>query len=167
MKGIGTNYPDSFTSARGFLIFGERELLDAFKAFYDKRFISGMDLQTWKYRAEGLLLARILFGDFTQWLYGQLEGEFLYGQRINFLEDTLRFITMGSRAISINNWVDLLEDYPETNVLIDRQNSERRLKAAFPNPMLTVDAIVSWCKQPAGFDDMIITLNILFGEAKP
>jgi hypothetical protein len=167
MRGIGTNYPDSFTSVRGFLIFGERELLDAFNAYYSKRFISGIDLQTWKYRAEGLRAAKILFGDFTQWLYGQLEGEFLYGQRLLFLEDTLRFITMGTRSVSINNWVDLLEDYPETNVLIDRQGSERRLKAAFPNPMHTVDVIIAWCKQPSGFEDLIITLNILFGDAKP
>jgi hypothetical protein len=165
MQNIGEGYPDHFTSPRGFLIFGETERLDQFQRYYKSRQAADLNRQTWLHRAEGLRHAKSLFGDFSQWLYGQLDGEFLYGRRLDFLEDTLRFITMGQRSITIQNWEDLLEDFPETGVFINRGVAEARLKVAFPTPLTTVDAIANWCSQPSGFDDMVCTLNILFGEA--
>ena len=166
MRGLTEDYPDSFTTPRGYLVFGEVERLDNFRNYYKVRKLATFDPQTWLHRGEGIRHAKFLFGDFSQWLYGQLDGEFLYGRRLDFLEDTLRFITMGRRNVSVQNWNDLLEDFPETAVHINRNTAEAQLKRAFPVALTTVDVIVNWCSQPGGFDDMVCTLDILFGEAK-
>lgn len=115
-------------------------------------------------RMYAINVAKVYIGAFKPWLGAMLNGEYLYGRRLDFIIDTLSFIETGRRTISISNWNDLLMEEVLPNKLLITQ--ETRNKVA--NTGLNLDSfsqiISRWCRQVNGFDDMLCTLNILFGD---
>jgi len=147
-------------SPRGF--FAHDEIGKEIKELYDKRYDSSVNLQSWHYRQSVLRCAKKAFGSsFSQWALTQAKSGYLYGRRLDFLIDTVCFIIGERRALSVTNWYELLEENvnPKKEAVFPR-NIER-LKS-FPLST-TVEAISKWCSQPNGVEDMVCTLNILFG----
>ncbi len=107
-----------------------------------------------------------LLGPINLWVNRQVSrNRFLYDQNYEFLIDTLKFIHTGRRGISnLMSWYQLLSEYPDSipGVCQDRWNSVVR-KISQP---LTEDLIAMWLSHPTGFDDLMMTAFIMFGDSK-
>lgn len=119
----------------------------------------------WDFKNSVIKRACILFGDFNYWLNLQFAGnDNIYDLNLAFLEDTVGFIRTGKREMSIQNWQSLLLENPDP---VYGCASPERLKA-----LKIVDAsefsnfIGQWCHWDGGFNDMLCTLNTVFGVSK-
>lgn len=119
----------------------------------------------WSFRKKVIQAAKRLLGGNTNWFLSQDHNPMLFEYNYQFVIDTLRFIATGSRRISIHAWPDLVTNYPEGQVA---DVSERHDVAdMFESAALTTstDVLIQlWCSRTGGFDDMICTLYILFGD---
>lgn len=119
----------------------------------------------WEYRRkvinEGL---RLLSGQYN-WFIKQDHNNFVTGYKYEFLIDTLRFIATGRRNMDIHTWPMLIADEVESG--LTDTNNRNRIKQAFNEFDLSYDnpeLIAKWCSWPKGFDDMVYTFNLLFGN---
>lgn len=108
-------------------------------------------------------VAMSLFGDFPTFLRTQKNNPFLYGYNYEFLLDTLKFIQTGCRKVSIHNWKPLLAEWAEPH-------SDHRQRASSGQlDKLTrysgVEIVAQWCSHPGGFDDMVMTMGLMFGSS--
>ena len=139
---------------------------ETFAELYDKALSAGDGGLSWHQRAEVIRAAKKAFGPFRKWLEVQTKSSLLYGRRLDFIHDTLGFIAHGKRRISVHNWPDLLEEMPSFRKDLVRQDLMNQF-AVYPlNINSTAEIIADWCAQPKGFDDMLCTLNILFGSPR-
>lgn len=106
--------------------------------------------------------------DFRQWIYAQHDAGTTGELHIDFLQDTLNFIQYGKRDLSLSNWLPMLT---LADVGSNVTPVEERVKLFFSDPETErernaslVDVIQRWCSQDGGFEDMIQTLHVLFGE---
>lgn len=139
---------------------------DKIKELYDRRFDADFKPTSWAYRRAALVLAKTHLQRFRVWLTEQTNGEYLYGRRLEFLLDTLNFIQTGKRKMGVNNWFELLEENPAPDRYSVPRNAKEQL-FSFEIPYNSiVDLLVQWTTHTGGFDDMVCTLNILFGSGK-
>lgn len=107
-----------------------------------------------------------LTGPFNIWMERQVSrNRYLYDQNYEFLIDTFKFIHSGRRSISnLLSWYQLLSEYPdpEIGVTQDRWNSVIRKISNRP----TEDLMAKWLSHPTGFDDLMMTAFIMFGDSK-
>lgn len=120
----------------------------------------------WSYRRLVFPTAMAVFGDFATFLSTQKLNPFLYGYNYEFLIDTLRFIETGRRRISVQNWFDLLlENHEPNNDWRTRSNAE--LESFTRKYRSDTAAVVSrWVSHDGGFNDLVVSMHILFGVAK-
>jgi len=121
--------------------------------------------QTWAYRKRVIQCAKRLFGGRPSWFLSQDVNPMVVEYNYHFVLDTIRYIATGYRRISIHAWPDLLANHPKAAV--DEVRERHDIADAFEQLALTTSAdalIQAWCKHPHGFDDMICTLNLLFGD---
>jgi len=122
------------------------------------------------YRQKVLLVALNAFGvdNFQTWTMAQFAGPSTGEMHAEFLEDTLAFIMTGKRKMQLVNWLPLLTlSDLNTNVTIPTEE----IKAFFVDPQSNrarnvklIDVLQRWCSHEGGFEDMIQTLHILFGD---
>lgn len=122
----------------------------------------------WNYRKKVIDLAlKILsaHGD-TNWFLLQVLNTGLHKQNQPFLKDTVRFIATGRRRISINAWPMLVtsEVASEVGTNPDVDLAETLKEFGIDYNTSNADLIQRWCSQPNGFNDLICTLNILYGS---
>lgn len=120
----------------------------------------------WSYRRLVFPLAMMLFGNFIKFVQNQKENPFLYGYNYEFLTDTLQFIETGHRKVSVQNWIDLLTERSQPR---DDYRVRPRLNLTTFIQVVGSDTpsiIAKWCSHHGGFEDMVMTLNIMFGIAK-
>lgn len=107
-----------------------------------------------------------LVGPMGLWVQRQVSNNrFLYDQNYEFLVDTLKFIHSGRRSISnLLSWYQLVSEYPDPvpGVTQDRWNSVMRKLISPP----TEDLMAKWLSHPTGFDDLMMTAFIMFGDSK-
>jgi hypothetical protein len=83
-----------------------------------------------------------------------------------YLEDTLGFLTTGTRQMHMTNWLSLVTHSDVTNgtapvsVLADRFFESNGRSGG---TMLT-SIIQRWVSQPGGLEDLVQSLKLLFGE---
>lgn len=107
-----------------------------------------------------------LTGPFNLWMERQVSrNRYLYDQNYEFLLDTFKFIHTGRRSISnLLSWYQLMSEYPspEVGVTQDRWTSHTRKVSNKP----TEDLLAKWLSHPTGFDDLMMTAFIMFGDSK-
>lgn len=107
-----------------------------------------------------------LMGPLSSWVSRQANNNpYLYDTNYEFMLDTLKFINTGKRQYSnMLTWYDLLNEYPsrQPGVTIDRWNS--LIKNVTQD--INFDYMSKWINQPNGFDDIMMTAMIMFGESK-
>lgn len=107
-----------------------------------------------------------LMGPLNLWTERQVSrNRFLYDQNYEFLVDTLKFIHTGQRSISnLMTWYQLLSEYPNAipGITQDRWNSIMRKISSRP----TEELFARWLSHPTGFDDIMMTAFIMFGDSK-
>lgn len=128
-----------------------------------------IDFADWDYRLNVIEETFRLFGaNFEEWVLYQInENTLVYDHSLEFLLDTLNFITGSGRRVSTFVWRELLLNNPPQKSRVEISNRRiRKLKEVFPKiPTQTADVIQLWCSQEDGFEDLIISLFIFFGPA--
>lgn len=119
---------------------------------------------TWEFRKKVIDLAQTLFAGNFNWFIRQDKNAAITDQNYLFLLDTVRFIATGRRRLSIYTWPALLTYNVPVGNTVDARNEISQL---FIDLALGTDAntvIQKWLSHPKGFDDMMYTLNMLFGN---
>ena len=127
-----------------------------------------------EFRTEALKVALSAFGtaDFLEWFGTQYTSPAASSLHNDFLLDTLKFISTGTRNMSVETWASLLSITDEGNNIgkvpekakeFFGLNQYEVFSSARVNVNL-VDVIQNWCSKPNGLLDMINTLHILFGN---
>jgi hypothetical protein len=118
----------------------------------------------WEFRRKLINRSLDLFRHFPDWLNAQEDNPKMTPHMRAFLEDTLSFINTGRRRMAI---------FPRAHCIVAEQEifpkpkyrqsrSAPKLKA-----MLNVDGkdyMYHWLKHDNGFDDLLATVNVIFGD---
>lgn len=118
----------------------------------------------WEFRKKVIDLAQSLFAGNFNWFIRQDKNAAITDQNYMFLLDTVRFIATGRRRLSIYTWPTLLSYNVPVGNTVDARNeiSQLFIDLALGTDVNTV--IQKWLSHPKGFDDMMYTLNMLFGN---
>lgn len=154
---------DHNLSPRGFLIpssFSSEKLTDYYENLFKAQSVNPA---TWQVRSEGVKLAKAILGNsLIRWTATQVNHSYLYGRRIEFLLDTFNFIQTGKRKVSVDNWYELLEEFPRPD---PSQTGPRKAQILqkFESVMTDPNFIAQWCSHKNGFEDMVCTLFTIAG----
>ncbi|AEH03518.1 virion structural protein [Pseudomonas phage PhiPA3] len=117
----------------------------------------------WEFRKQVIDLALVLFGGNYNWFLRQDHNATLTGVNYDFLLDTVRFIATGKRRVNLHTWPALLTYEPTQPINVEER---RNIAGLFHELNLSLDTkaiIQKWCTHKGGFDDLMYTMNMLFG----
>lgn len=123
----------------------------------------GAPTATWEFRRKVIRLAVILFTGRTNWFISVDSEPTIQHYNYEFILDTVRYIATGHRRLSIHSWPDLIGHNQDG--VIDKEHAAVRSlfkDLALSNDMLSL--IQRWCSYKGGVEDLMYTLNILFGD---
>jgi hypothetical protein len=127
-----------------------------------------------EFRKQVLNAALDAFGtdNFFYWYTAQAGSPAFGDLHRDFMEDTLHYIQTGQRKMCLENWQALLttDDSGERS-----EELSSAAKAFFgiktpeeqwrsPQYRRLDEVIQKWCSQPTGFEDLLSTLHVLFGN---
>ncbi len=127
--------------------------------------------KSFEYREQVLKAALGAFGtkSFIDWCRLQEESPYLTDLHRRFLNDTFEFIKTGKRSMVPNTWSAIVK--PRITGAVDdatgyyyKEYFRLNQASLLRRPFGVSDTIVAWTGQPGGFEDMIATLHILFGD---
>ena len=119
----------------------------------------------WEFRKRVIDLARVKFAGNYNWFIRQDNNALIADHNYAFLKDTVRFIATGKRRMSIHTWPMLLTSEPPAGLqLIEDRRDISELFISFDLASDVDKMLQSWLKQKGGFDDLMYTLNMLFGS---
>ena len=119
------------------------------------------------FKLEAIETMSSMYGIFERFMRYQFDFNYLmHGLNLDFLEDTIRYITTGRRDYSLLTWKELVARNPD---YIVRANAQRRWYAVGKTFGIKNDTdlkhyISMWCSRSGGFEDMLYTTWILFGS---
>lgn len=119
---------------------------------------------SWAFKLRVIICVARLFRGFERWL--RLQAEFndnVYDLNWSFLEDTVRFIRGKPRIYPLQNWIDLLREHPDERV---GSASPRRYRDLQMQAGEFSNYVGMWVTRENGFDDMLSTAYVLFGQSK-
>lgn len=130
------------------------------------RYTSPLNQSTmWSFRKRVIKAAKRLLAGRPNWFITQDENPWVAEYNYQFVVDTLRFIGTGRRRMSVHTWRELVRHAPEDGLSVASERHD--IADMFTKLDLTtsVDALIQmWCSRPKGFDDMVNTLYLLFGD---
>ena len=127
--------------------FRERVLVEALKAFGVKDYEANN-------HTENL---------FAYWAMSQSKGLYFSAMHKRFVLDTIRFITTGIRHMEPSQWLIVLKAEP---ISIKDKDYPYDLTPLEDLPSGIDSVLAKWVGHRGGFSDLLMTLNILFGERK-
>lgn len=118
--------------------------------------------RSWNYRRSVIESAIRLFGNFDVWLRDQRNNPWIVGHNRKFIEETVDFIHGKPRLLSVHVWQDLIEDTSDIgrSLSINALGIDLSSKGRGES---TTQMLQQWMSRPNGIDDLILTLNVLFG----
>jgi len=119
---------------------------------------------TWEFRKKVIDLAQTLFAGNFNWFIRQDTNAMITDQNYMFMLDTVRFIATGKRRLSIYTWPTLLSYKVPVGSAVDSRNEISKLfiELALATDVNTI--LAKWVSHKGGFDDLMYTLNMLFGN---
>jgi hypothetical protein len=123
-----------------------------------------------EFRENIIKLAKEAFNNISMydWLNIQSNANTVTSLHYNFIIETLDFISGTPRTIQTSQWIRLLEVSKKAESIyidIDKYfKKEGRVTKTTPLPGVLSDFIVSWLSRPNGFEDMLISLYVIFGD---
>lgn len=143
--------------------------VEALYAQYIKRTAATL---AFEFREKLLIVALNAFGtsQFDFWFEMQLKSPVAGDYHRRFLDDTLRFINTGRRDMALETWQALVtsQDHGDHNSQMSDFAREffGRPIGGWHSPRNTnlIDVVQQWCSQPNGFEDLLGTLHLLFGN---
>jgi hypothetical protein len=130
--------------------------------------------KSFDFRERILLVALHAFGtqSFLDWLILQEKSPYLSDTHRRFINDTLEFISTGKRAMSVVTWKSFIR-VRELNGGDSTPELKTRKFFCINGPVDTASqryslktVLTSWVGQPGGFEDLLFTLHILFGDSE-
>lgn len=130
--------------------------------------------KSFDFRERILLVALHAFGttSFLDWLILQEKSPYLTDIHQRFINDTLNFIQTGRRGMSIVTWKSFIR-VREVNAGDTTPALNTRSYFNINGPVDTraqkfslVENINAWVRQEGGFEDLLFTLHILFGDSE-
>lgn len=127
--------------------------------------------KSFNFREEILISALTAFGteDFLAWINLQSENPYSTQNHYRFINDTLQFIKTGKRALNIQHWLILLNGVdPKADNKVSIRSDEyfgTTLPLHQRQPTRLKHHIVKWVSNPGGFEDLLGTMHVLFGDA--
>lgn len=123
-------------------------------------------------REKVIKLAKVLFSNpsFFKWIQLQTDHGHISDLHNTFLIDTLEYLTTGQRQLEISQWVGLIEKSIKTTATkVDiARFFDRELYGSMGYDKLlpsTVNDILDiWVRKPNGFEDLLISLYVIFGN---
>jgi hypothetical protein len=148
------------------LYFYHKEINDIYEDWRgDKTLMKSMD-----FRERILKAAKDAFNSYSiyQWFLMQGNTETLTELHQRFIYDTLSFVQGQKRSIEAVQWIRLLEASEKTQgvkIDVDKyfDNVNFKQEANFSSSALST-FLVTWTSQPNGFEDLMITLFVIFGD---
>lgn len=122
------------------------------------------EANSWEFRRKVINRAMDLFRFFPEWLQAQEENPKLTPHMRAFLEDTLSFINTGRRRMAIVSRAYCLQAELE---LPNKPKYRRGRSTPKLKMMLNIDGkdyMYHWLKHDNGFEDLLATVNVIFGE---
>ena len=136
---------------------------------------------TMEFRERLLRAAVAAFGTHSFWIWyeNQFRSPMVEATHLEFIDDTLNFIMCGSRQYHHSVWLRLLENdtVSRENLIVQSHGSVRATQKAAdyfgltpnkPGPdnhtAMLVKTIQLWVSHDTGFDDLMRTLHLLFGQ---
>lgn len=114
-------------------------------------------------------------GSFYHWCKLQEKSPFFTANHRRFLNDTFRFIESGKRGIQLLTWVSIVKCDPyepssgavayNIDEFFGSQNANPDGTVSGSKSNLLADNLCRWTQRLDGFNDLLGTMNILFGEA--
>lgn len=158
-----TMYPSRFTSradGEGVVISQGDATVKALTDIYHARTAVS---RSWKFRRSVVETALRLFGNFDTWLKDQRANPHVVGTNRQFIEDTFNFIHGKPRTMSVVLWGDVIHDAGDLRRLMTQQalGAEPTLSGSRESTVLILQ---QWLARDNGIEDLILTLNVLFGE---
>lgn len=130
-------------------------------------------ISSFDFREQIITIALTSFGSYSFYEWCKLQNKSPYFTQMHkrFLNDTFSMLEGNPRSINISTWQSLLS-FKEANIadiqseyLFDdffRANEAIVCRRSFR----LSDNISTWCAQVNGFEDLVMTLNILFGSVE-
>lgn len=134
-------------------------------ALYNEFIAPGAQVKNWQFRKRVIQLAVKLISGGSNWFIAVDEDRRVQEYNYEFILDTVRFIATGRRRTSIYSW-PLLISSPEENVLAKEHGEVRKLFKELALTTSHTTLIQKWCEQPGGIDDLMFSLNIIFGDRR-
>jgi len=105
--------------------------------------------------------------NFRYWLDLQRNSKYYSNLHIEFLNDTIKFMSEGRRSVNIETWVRLVggPSLEHENVPKAHPTYRSEFNSLFDNEGL-VDAISHWTAHEGGFKDLLTFCFIVFGKNK-
>lgn len=127
-------------------------------------------MKSMEFRERIIKAAKDAFNSYSiyQWFLMQGNTETLTELHQKFIYDTLAFVQGQKRAIEAVQWIRLLEASEKTQgvkINVDRyfDNVNFKQEAKFSSSALST-FLVLWTSRPNGFEDLMITLFVIFGD---
>ena len=119
-------------------------------------------MMLFEWREQLMATALHAFGtqDVKLWVKVQDDSPHCGQHHTHFIEDCLRFAETGKRERVLSIWHNIIsdEDYGTMNIA-----SNYLRQSVFRNAKLP-ELLTSWVAQRGGYDDLLISMNILFGN---
>jgi hypothetical protein len=138
---------------------GDHELAVVYDLYINRK----VDTDSWEFRKQVLAVALRLLANFKQWVNDQSVNANVMGYNLEFLKDTLNYIQTGNRRIGVLQWLELTT---EVDQIASVNPNQKLSRVDYPGFLTTPHAIQKWCSWPNGFEDLLLTLNVLFGIAR-
>lgn len=145
--------------------FNSREGLPEVVALYNEFTGPGAQVKNWQFRKRVIQLAVKLISGKNNWFIAVDEDPRIQEYHYEFILDTVRFIATGQRRTSIHSWPFLISIPEDQSV----SKEHREIGKLFKEYALTskhTSLIQKWCEWPGGIDDLMFSLNILFGDRR-
>lgn len=128
-------------------------------------------ITSFEFREKILKNALSAFGtlSFYDWCNLQNKNIYLTAMHKRFLNDTFSFIQEGKRSIAVSTWRSLLsmkvvssQDKEEVFLMNEyfRMNEGEFARKSFR----LSDTLVDWCREENGFEDLLMTIHLIFGS---
>ncbi|MDR3392214.1 MAG: hypothetical protein P4L77_10830 [Sulfuriferula sp.] len=144
------------------------------EALYGKWINRDPEMTSFEFRKKVWIAALAAFGtnNFFEWFYAQQASPAFGDMHRRFLEDTILFLQTGRRNLNLEAWTDLVtvqDSGDRSNVysedakvffgIADADAQYRR-----PQNRQLTEVIQRWSTHARGFDDLVVTLHLLFGN---
>lgn len=144
------------------------------EALYGQWINRAPETTSFEFRKKVMIAALHAFGtdSFYDWYSAQMLSPAFGDMHRRFLNDTLKFLMEGRRDMFIETWTSLVT-VRDTGEKIEEFNQfEREFfgikdpEAQYRSPMnrQLVGIIQGWMSHPSGFNDLVGTLHLLFGN---